>query len=76
MTASTKRKILRWTHIILSIPIIGLIYGPVAEVPRAMFAIRFVFFPIILISGLWMWKGHVVEKYLRKRSATTEQKSK
>jgi hypothetical protein len=76
MTGSTKRKILRWTHIILSIPIIGLIYGPVSEVPRAMFAIRFVFFPIIVISGLWMWKGHVVEKYFRKRSATTEQKSK
>jgi hypothetical protein len=76
MTGSTKRKILRWSHIILSIPIIGLIYGPVAEVPRAMFAIRFVFFPIIVISGLWMWKGHIVEKYFRKRLPTIEQKSK
>jgi hypothetical protein len=75
MTASVKRKILRWTHIILSIPIVGLIYGPVAEVPRAMFAIRFVFFPIIVISGLWMWKGHLLEKYFKKRSPTTKQKS-
>jgi hypothetical protein len=75
MTGSTKRKILRWTHIILSIPIIGLIYGPVAEVPRAMFAIRFVFFPIIVISGLWMWKGHLVEKYFKKRSESSRQLS-
>jgi hypothetical protein len=74
MTASTRRKILRWTHIILSIPVVGLIYGPVAEVPRAMFAIRFVFFPTIVITGLWMWKGHVLGKYFRKRSATTQQK--
>jgi hypothetical protein len=65
MTAATERKIIRWIHIIISIPIVGLIYGPVGEQPQAVNAIRFVFFPILLLSGLWMWKGHWLKKWLK-----------
>ncbi|HZX73631.1 MAG TPA: hypothetical protein VFE57_04370 [Cyclobacteriaceae bacterium] len=65
MTAATERKILRWTHLILSIPIIGYIYGPVAAIPEAANAVRFVFFPIVVLSGLWMWKGQWVKKKFR-----------
>jgi hypothetical protein len=65
MKASTERQIIRWVHIILSIPVIGYIYGPVAEIPRAAFATRFVFMPVIIISGLWLWKGHLVKRYFK-----------
>ena len=65
MTAATERKVLRWTHLILSIPIIGYIYGPVAAIPEAVNAVRFVFFPIVILSGLWMWKGQWVKKKFR-----------
>ncbi|MBC9796395.1 hypothetical protein [Sinomicrobium weinanense] len=73
MKAYKERKIIRWIHIILSIPVIGLIYGPVYEIPRAVTAIRWVFFPVILISGFWMWYGQflkrwIKKKYLKKRS--------
>jgi hypothetical protein len=63
MKASTERKILRWSHIILSIPIIGYIYGPVSQIPEAVTMVRFVIFPIVILSGLWMWKGHWVKKW-------------
>ena len=62
MTAATERKILRWTHLVLSIPIVGYIYGPVAAIPEAVIAVRFVFFPIVILSGLWMWKGQWMKK--------------
>ncbi|SIN78575.1 hypothetical protein [Chitinophaga niabensis] len=65
MKASTERKIMRWFHIIISIPVIGYIYGPVAEIPRAAFAVKFIIFPLIVLSGLWMWKGHLIKKQLR-----------
>jgi hypothetical protein len=65
MKASTERQIIRWVHIVLSIPVIGYIYGPVAEIPRAAFATRFVFMPVIIISGLWLWKGHLVKRYFK-----------
>ncbi|SIO57942.1 hypothetical protein SAMN05444166_5529 [Singulisphaera sp. GP187] len=75
MTAKTERQIFRWLHLILSIPILGLIYGPVAEIPSAALATRYVFVPIVILSGFWMWKGHVVRRYLSgpKRQARTKQ---
>jgi hypothetical protein len=66
MKASTERKVIRWIHIILSIPIIGYIYGPVAEIPEAARAVRFVFLPIIILSGLWLWKGQWLRKWWQK----------
>lgn len=62
MKAATQRKIIRWMHIILSIPILGYIYGPVATIPRAAWAVRFIFLPVVILSGFWMWKGHLLKK--------------
>jgi hypothetical protein len=70
MSSATERKIMRWIHILLSIPIIGYIYGPVAERPEAVVAVRFVFVPIVLVSGLWMWKGYLIKKHFRKRQTS------
>ncbi len=70
MSSANERKVMRWIHLVLSIPIIGYIYGPVAERPEAVFAVRFFFFPIVILTGLWMWKGHLVKKVLRKRQTS------
>jgi hypothetical protein len=67
MKEATKRAILRWIHIIFSIPIIGYIYSPFEELPKYAGRVRFVFIPIMLVSGLWMWKGHVVRRLISKR---------
>ena len=67
MKAATQRNLVRWLHIIASIPIAGYIYGPVADIPRAAFAVKFVIVPIVVLSGLWMWKGHLVRKALTRR---------
>ncbi|NLR82330.1 hypothetical protein [Chitinophaga eiseniae] len=67
MKASVERKIIRWLHIILSIPILGYIYGPVASNPPAANAVRWVFLPVVALSGFWMWKGHWLRKKLSRR---------
>lgn len=66
MKESTKRSILRWTHIILGIPIIGYVYSPFEQIPNYAPATRFVFLPLLILLGLWMWKGHVVRRFLSK----------
>ncbi len=66
---ATKRSIFRWIHIVFSIPIIGYIYSPFAEIPNYAPATRFVFVPLLVLSGLWMWKGHVLRRLVSKRSA-------
>ena len=66
MKAATERIIIRWIHLLLSIPVIGFIYGPVSTIPNAAFAVRWVFFPIIIISGLWLWKGAWVKRMFKR----------
>jgi hypothetical protein len=69
MKEATKRSILRWIHIVISIPIIGYIYSPFEEIPKYAPAVRFAFLPVMVLSGFWMWKGHVIRRFFSKRSA-------
>jgi len=69
MSPGTQRTIFRWIHIVFAIPIVGYIYSPFENLPQYAPATRFVFFPILLLAGLWMWKGHVVRRFFAKRSA-------
>ena len=71
MKDATTRSIFRWIHIICSIPIIGYIYSPFEVIPNYAPATRFVFLPVMLLSGLWMWKGHVVRRLDSERPAVT-----
>ena len=54
---TTKRTILRSIHLILSIPILGYIYEPASEVQEYAGAVRFVFVPVMILSGYWMYSG-------------------
>ena len=69
MKEANKRWIFRWIHITFSIPILGYIYSPFEKLPGYAPATRFVFLPTMVVSGLWMWKGHVVRRLLSKKSA-------
>lgn len=63
---TTLRVIARWMHLVISIPIIGYIYSPFDQIPNYAPAVRFVFFPLMLLTGLWMWKGHVLLRLFSK----------
>jgi len=69
MKDSTQRAIFRWIHLIFSIPIIGYIYSPFPELPNYAPVVRYIAFPVILLTGLWMWKGHVVRRLFARNSA-------
>jgi thiosulfate reductase cytochrome b subunit len=69
MKETTKRSIVRWIHIICSIPIVGYIYSPFDQIPNYAPPTRFVFFPVMLLTGLWMWKGHLVRRLFARQMA-------
>ena len=69
MKDATQRMIVRWIHIVLAIPIFGYIYSPFQVLPDYAPVTRFVFFPVMLLSGLWMWKGHLVRRLFLKKIA-------
>src|SRR6266403_5253914 len=54
---ATQRTILRCIHLILSIPILGYIYGEPSDVQQYAGAVRSVFVPVIILSGFWMYSG-------------------
>jgi hypothetical protein len=56
---ATKRTILRCIHLILSIPILGYIYEPASEVQEYAGGVRFIFVPVMILSGYWMFTGVV-----------------
>jgi hypothetical protein len=64
-----QRTVFRWIHIILSIPVVGYIYSPVEKIIQYGRPVRFVYLPMMVLTGLWMWKGHVVRRLFWKRPA-------
>jgi thiosulfate reductase cytochrome b subunit len=67
ISSATKRAILRWVHIVFSIPIIGYIYSPFENIPQYAVPTRFVFLPVLVLTGLWMWKGQAVRRLFSKK---------
>ncbi len=60
MKASTKRSILRWVHIVFGLTLVGFIYGPPEEVVPYRDNFRFIFMPVVIVTGLLLWKGPAI----------------
>ena len=69
MNDASKRAILRWIHLLFSIPILGYIYGPFEAIPHYAAPVRYFFLPMLVLSGLWMWKGYFLRRLISKRSS-------
>lgn len=70
MNVPVTRSICRWIHIVFSIPIVGYVYSPFEKIPQYAPVVRFIAVPVIVLSGLWMWKGHLLRRLVSKRSGS------
>jgi hypothetical protein len=68
MSQGITRTFFRWIHIVVSIPILGYIHSSFEQLPDYAPATRIVFVPVMVLSGLRMWKGHVVRRLISRRS--------
>lgn len=68
MKLTTERLIIRWLHILFGLQVIGYVYSPFESLPDFAWIVRYVAMPVIIISGWWMWKGHVVRQRFNKQS--------
>ena len=59
ISRATTRTILRWIHLVLAIPILGYVYAPASEAQQYAPAVRYVFVPVIILAGYWMYAGAV-----------------
>ena len=67
MKDSTKRTITRTVHILFALPLLGYIYGPPEETQQYLPYFRAVYLPVVILSGLWMWKGPAVRRLFAKQ---------
>ena len=58
------RTVFRWIHIVFAIPIVGYIYDSPSNTRYYAFSIRYGFVPVLVLSGLWLWKGHVIRRLI------------
>jgi hypothetical protein len=76
MTALQERIFIRTLHLVLSIPILGYLYGPVAQIPQAAWFTRWIAMPLVILSGLWLWLKPRIKRWLGLvppvRSASTQ----
>lgn len=69
ISSATQRIIFRWIHIVMAIPIAGYVYSPFAELPNYAPVVRYIAIPVLVLTGLWMWKGHLLRRLFSKRPA-------
>ena len=63
------RSIVRWIHIVFGLTLLGYIYGPPEETRQYLPFFRCGYFPIVLLSGAWMWKGHLIRQLFSRKRA-------
>lgn len=69
MKDTTQRTLARWIHLVFSIQILGYVYSPFKELPNYAPVVRYISVPAIALTGLWMWKGHLLRRMVAKPSA-------
>lgn len=75
-TPKLERDFIRTLHLLLSIPILGYLYGPVESIPQAAWFVRWIAMPLVIVSGFWLWlKPRVVRRIQSWRKSGTLQNS-
>jgi predicted tellurium resistance membrane protein TerC len=54
-----KRSILRWVHLLFTIPVIGYAYSPLADLPNYAPIVRLIAIPVLILTGFWMYCGAI-----------------
>lgn len=61
-----ERDVIRVVHLVLSVPIVGYLYGPVASIPQGAWFTRWIAFPVVVLSGLWLWLKPRIARHFAK----------
>jgi len=65
MTAGKLRIILRWVHLIVGLVLLCYVYSPFSKYPAFCLFVKFIAVPVVVLSGIWVWKFVPINKFLR-----------
>ena len=69
MTAGRLRSVLRWVHIFIGMFVGAYFYSPLSGTAWALPLIKFALIPLLVVSGVVMWKQALFMRLLRGKSA-------
>jgi membrane protein implicated in regulation of membrane protease activity len=57
----------RLVHLLLGTALGAFVYSPLTDVPAAELAVQVIVFPALVLSGLLMWRGPRLRRWLARR---------
>jgi hypothetical protein len=68
MWSNTMWAIVRWTHVVAAVGSAVFLYK--ADEISALDPTRYLFFPLLLLTGIWLWAGRVRAAHRREAGAS------
>lgn len=65
LTQTRIRVIFRWIHVILGLVLLCYVYSPFGAYSAFRFFVKWIAIPVIVLSGLWLWKFNLFNKWFR-----------
>jgi hypothetical protein len=65
MTPAVTRRVLRWGHLAASGTIGLYLYSPWSADPIISAVVLYGVFPVMAVSGLWMWNQGLINRWLK-----------
>jgi thiosulfate reductase cytochrome b subunit len=59
-----ERDVLRWVHLVGAVAIGMFVYSPWRNQAEFLISMRVLIIPALILTGVWMWKGHQMRKFL------------
>jgi hypothetical protein len=59
-----ERDVMRGVHLVSSVAIGTFIYSPWRNQAEFLVSMQVLVIPALLLTGVWMWKGHQVKKFV------------
>lgn len=66
MSAAKLRTVLRWTHIFIGMFVGAYFYSPLSQTDWALPLIKFALIPLLVVSGVVMWKQPQIMRLFRR----------
>lgn len=67
MKSIERRKSVTFLHLAAGIFLGAYIYSPLGEVAAFQMLVKFFILPLLALSGLWLWKGHLLQQSFKNK---------
>ena len=67
LTQAQLRVTLRWAHIIIGLILLCYVYSPLGRNVIFQIFVKFILIPLLVVSGIWLWKFGVFNKLFKFR---------